>query len=78
MSTNLALAQEAILDLKTKLGEEKAKIVMVEVSNAELSKELTMAQKTIEEQAAKIEALEKMQPKPRSSNRILRILFPCL
>ena len=78
MSTNLALAQEAIMELKTKLGEEKAKIVMVEVSNAELSKELTMAQKTIEEQAAKIEALEKMQPKPRSSNRILRILFPCL
>ena len=65
-------------ELKTKLGEEKAKILMVEASKAELSKELTMARKTIEEQAAKIEALEKIQPKPRSTNRFLRILFPCL
>ena len=65
-------------ELKTKLGEEKAKILMVEASKAELSKELAMARKTIEEQAAKIEALEKVQPKPRSTNRFLRILFPCL
>ena len=78
MSSNLALAKKSILKLKTQLGEEKSKNVMVEISNTELTKELTMARKTIEEQAAKIEALEKMQPKPRSTNRFLRILFPCL
>ena len=72
MSTNLTKSQEAILELKTKLGEEKAKIVMMEVSNAELTKELAMARKTIEEQAAKIETV------PRSKSRFLRILFPCL
>ena len=78
MSSNLALAHETILELKTKLGEEKSKILMVEVSNVELTKELAMARKTIEEQAAKIEEFEKVQTKPRSSNRFLRILFPCL